>query len=180
MAPVAKIKQEKKEAVDNLASDIKKAKSLVMVDYSGMGMSALSTLREKLTEAGARMIVAKNTLINLAGKKAEISDEVLSEDILTGQTALIFANEDAISPIQALGKFIKEFEAPKLKAGIIEGKFLNETGLLAISKLPTREVLAGQVVGAIAGPMYGLVGTLEGNLQKLIYILKSKADKGGD
>ena len=59
--------------------------------------------------------------------------------------------------------------------GIIDGNLQDKEALLKISILPTKDVLFSQVVGSLISPMYGLTNTLQGNLQKLIYILKSKA-----
>jgi large subunit ribosomal protein L10 len=85
---------------------------------------------------------------------------------------------DAVAPIQVLGKFVKENQVPQFKVGIIEGAFQNKEALLKISTLPTKEVLYSQVVGSLMSPMYGLVGTLNGNMQKLLYILKGVSTRG--
>jgi large subunit ribosomal protein L10 len=117
------------------------------------------------------MIVVKNTLFKLAGEKAKIPSEVLTDTVLAGQTAVILTEKDPISPLQVLSEFAKEFDIPQLKVGIIEGYFQNEEQLVKLSKLPGKDALVSQVVGAIASPMYGLIGTLEGNLQKLVFVL---------
>lgn len=171
MAPKATIKQEKKDHVDSLSESLKSAKSVVFVDYAGMGVSLQQNFKSKLREVGGTMLVAKNTLISLAGKKAQLPEEATTYDLLSGQTAMILSGEDAVASIQILGKFAKDNEIPKIKAGVVEGVYQDEAGVLKISKLPSKEQLQANVVGAIAGPMYGLVGTLQGNLQKLVYIL---------
>lgn len=85
---------------------------------------------------------------------------------------------DAVAPIQVLGKFVKENQVPQFKVGIIDGAFQGKEALLKISTLPTKEVLYSQVVGSLMSPMYGLVGTLNGNMQKLLYILKGVSTRG--
>jgi len=169
----------KKEKVDSLAKAFTAAESVTFVDYAGMGVKLQEELKKRLREASGEMVVAKNTLIKLAGKEAGLDEAALTDEVLAGQTAMITAGEDAVAPIQVLGKFIKEFEMPKLKAGVVEGKFQNSEALLMISKLPGREVLNAQVLGAIMAPMYSLVGTLQGNLQKLVFILGQVKEKGG-
>jgi len=64
---------------------------------------------------------------------------------------------------------------PQPKGAVVEGQFQTKEKVMAISKLPGREELYGQVVGSIMSGAYGLVGTLQGNLQKLVYILNAKA-----
>lgn len=172
-------KQEKTFFVDNLSQELKDAKSIYLVDYSGLSVSMQQDLKKRLKEADAKMIVVKNTLLKLAGKKAKVTDSVLEDSILTGQTALILALKDPVSPLSTLAKFTKEFEIPKLKVGIVEGSFKDKEELDILSKLPGKDVLLYQTVGVIGSPIYGLLGTLESNFQKLMYILESKS-KGGD
>lgn len=171
------LKPEKVKLVENLTEDLKKAKSVVLVNYSGLNVKSQQDLKAKLSEAGGRMIVVKNTLLKRAGEKAALNKEILEDSILRGQTALVLASADPLAPIQVLGKFAKEHELPKFKVGIVEGSFQDEASLVKLSTLPGRDALLGQLLGALVASEYGLVGTLQGNLQKLVYILKTKASQ---
>lgn len=168
-------KQEKIFFVDNLTAEIKSAKSLVLINFTGMSVKVQQELKRRLKEVGAKMIVVKNTLLKRAGEAASVDAGILENTILTGQTALIVSESDPVSPIQVLGKFAKEFEVPELKVGIVEGTFQDSLSLSRISNLPGRDGLLGQLLGALMGPIYGLTGTLGGNLQKLVFVLNSKA-----
>lgn len=175
MTTRAKIKPEKQAKLDQLADDFKNAKSAVFVDYKGMNVSSVSEFRNTLREVGGRMLVAKNTLIKLAGQKAEFPEEALTDTVLEGQTAVVLAEgEDSVSPIQVLGKYAKDNEMPVIKAGVLDKNFYNLEGVLKISKLPSKVELYANVVGAVAGPMHGLVGTLNAPAQKLITILEGR------
>lgn len=164
----------KSDAIEKLSAKMKAAQSVVFVDYTGMGVKTQQELKNRLKSIGGNMIVAKNTLLQIAGSEANIPAESLTDDILSGQTALVIGNDDAVAPIQIVGKFASEFELPKFKAGSIDGTYYNSDNLIKVSKLPSKEVLVGQALGAIAAPMYAMVGTLQGNLQKLLYILTAK------
>lgn len=168
-------KAEKVTFVDNLTVELKDAKGIVLVNYSGLSVKAQQDLKSRLKEAGARMVVVKNTLLKRAGEAAKIDKNLLEDSILQGQTALVIAGEDPVAPIQVLGKFAKEFETPKFKVGIVDGTFQDSETLTKISALPGRDALLGQLLGSLMSQEYGLVGTLQGNLQKLVYILKTKA-----
>lgn len=169
------LKNEKVKLVENLKKDLEGARSVVLVNYSGLDVKAQQELKSRLSESGSRMVVVKNTLLKRAGEAAKLDSGVLEDTVLQGQTALVLSGEDAVAPIQVLGKFAKEFELPKFKVGIVEGSFQDETSLTKISALPNRDTLLGQVLGALVASEYGLVGTLNGNLQKLVYILNQKA-----
>lgn len=172
-------KAEKSFFVANLAEELKTAKSAILINFSGMGVKTQQELKKRLSEVGARMVVVKNTLFKLAGKEAKIPKETLSDSILAGQNALIIADNDPIAPLQVLAKFALEFEVPRLKVGIVEGYFQDKNALVALSKLPSKDALVTQTVGAIGAPLTGLIGTLQGNLQKLVFVL-NQAKKGGE
>ena len=129
------------------------------------------------------MVVVKNTLLKRAGEVAGMDKELLADSILTGQTALIISSADPIAPIQILGKFAKEFVSeaglpiPKFKVGVVEGSFQDESALAKLSTLPGRDALLGQLLGTLMGSQYGLVGTLNANLQKLVNILDQASKK---
>lgn len=168
-------KGEKPLFVDNLTEELKTAKSVVLINYTGLSVKAQQDLKKRLKNVGGRMLVVKNTLLKRAGESAKVDPEILTDTVLSGQTALVISDEDPIAPLSVLGKFAKEFETPKFKVGIVEGSFQDENDLIKLASLPERDALLGQLLGVLLGPEYGLVGTLNGNLQKLVYILKSKA-----
>ena len=167
-------KQEKIFFVDNLTEELKSAKFVVLINYAGLSVKVQQELKKRLGEVGAKMIVVKNTLLKRAGEAAKVNPQVLSGTVLSGQTALIIAGEDAITPLSILGKFTKEFEVPQMKVGIIDGSFQDTQSLVKLSNLPGRDVLLGQLLGILANPAYALLGTLNSNTQKLLFILSQK------
>ena len=177
------LKAEKVIFVDNLKEELKDAKSVTLVNYAGLGVKAQQELKSRLSAVGGKMIVVKNTLLKRAGESVGIDKGLLTDSVLAGQTALVIASEDPIAPIQVLGKFAGEFVSeaglpiPKFKVGVIEGSFQDEASLSKLSTLPGRDVLLGQLLGTLMGSEYGLVGTLNANLQKLVNILDQASKK---
>ena len=168
-------KAEKIFFVSNLTEELKSAKSVILVNYAGLSVKAQQELKKRLTEVGAKMLVVKNTLLKRAGEAAKIEPEVLTDTVLSGQTALILAGEDAIASLSVLGKFAKEFEVPSLKVGIVDGSFQDTDSLTKLSNLPGKDALLGQLLGTLMGTSYGLVGTLNANTQRLLFVLNEKA-----
>ena len=101
-------KQEKIFFVENLTEELRSAKSVVLINYAGLSVKAQQELKKRLKEVGARMLVVKNTLLKRAGEAAKVDKEILSDTVLTGQTALVIAEDDPIAPLGVLGKFAKE------------------------------------------------------------------------
>lgn len=171
-------KQNKIDLVVDLSSKLKKASSLVLVNYTGLSVSMQQELKKRLKSCDSDMTVIKNTLIKRAGEEAGISKEVLTDEVLSGQTALILSENDPISSIQVIGKFAKEFNVPQFKVGIVEGSFQDNSSLIKLSTLPNKDVLLSRVLGTLMSPSYGIVGVLNANLQKLLYVLKEVSTRG--
>jgi large subunit ribosomal protein L10 len=167
-------KQEKVFFVENLAEELKAAKSVVLINYAGLTVKNQQELKKRLKEAGAKMVVVKNTLLKRAAENAKLDKQVLADEILTGQTALVIANNDPIAPLQVLGKFAKEYEVLKFKVGIIDSAFQNEEALNKISTLPGRDALLGQLLASLTGNLSDLVRILQNPMQELIYTVNSK------
>lgn len=167
-------KSEKPFFVQNLTEQLKGATSIVLIDYSGLNVKQQQELKKRLRGVQAEMGVVKNTLLKLASKGAKLSEGSLSDSVLSGPTATIITEADPIAPLQVLYQFSKEFGIPSFKVGIIEGNFRDKESLEKLATLPSKEVLVSYAVGTIASPMYGLVYTLQGNLQKLVYVLNAK------
>lgn len=168
-------KAEKHIFVENLTQDLKGASSIYLVDHQGLSVKMQQDLKKRLKAVGGKMVVVKNTLFKIAGKDANYPSETLEDTVLSGPTALITGTDDAIAPLQVLAIFAKEFELPNLKVGVVDGKFQDKDALTILSQLPSKEILLGQTVGTIGAPLYGIVGVLQGNLQKLVWILSQKA-----
>jgi large subunit ribosomal protein L10 len=168
-------KSDKPVLVQDLTQSAKNAKSATFIDYQGMSNAALVALRSQVRKAGGEFVVAKNTLLKRALNEAGNTVEGIADEGLNGPTAVIFAQEDEIAPLQVLAKSIKDTELPKLKFGLFNQAFLGKDQLVALSKLPGKQALQGQLVGALAAPQYMMFGALQANLTKLAYILDQRS-----
>lgn len=174
-------KQEKIDLVKSLGATLQSASSVVLVNFAGLSVKLQQSLKKELKSVDADMVVVKNTLIKLAAKDANLDEKTVTDEVLTGQTALVVSKNDPVAAIQVLGKFIKENQVPTFKVGVVEGSFQDQVSLEKISTLPGKDTLLSQVLGGLMSPMYGLVGTLNGNMQKLVYLLDQKSkQKVGD
>lgn len=168
-------KSDKPLVVSDLVKSIKEAKSVTVINYQGLPNKAAGELRDAIRNVGGTYVVAKNTLVKRALKDAGYEPDESATEGLNGPTAVVFANTDEIAPLQLIGKSIKETEFPKLKFGIFNNEFFNAVNLLALSKLPSKNILYGQLLSTLSGPAYGLVGTLNANLQMLVYVLDQRS-----
>ena len=181
-------RSEKVKLVENLIPLLSSAKSIILTDITGIRVNDQNRLRRMMREVDAKLLVVKNTLLSRALNQIsnfkfphskDSGQAILNlQSSLSGQTAIIVSQTNEVEPVQALGKIIRELDMPKLKVGVISGNIYDESALVRISKLPGREVLSAQVVGTLASPLSNLIGTLQGNLQKLLFILNIRAQGG--
>ena len=152
------------------------AQTFFLVDYQGLSAGEFGALRAKVREAGGRILVAKNTLINVVLKEQGIEE---FGDVLTGPTALVLVGDDMVAPVKAITEFAKDHpkELPVSKGGRLEGSRLGEDALERVSKLPSKQQVQSQLVGLLLAPMQQLVGVLSAPQQKLVTVLNNYADK---
>lgn len=156
------------QLLEEAKDKVGKATAMYFVEYTGLTHKQLEEARHQLTEANAEMAVVKNTLMNIALTEKKID----AKEKLTGQQATLFSYEDPIATAKILASFIKKYGLPKIAFGIFEGEIIDESTITKLSKLPTREILVGKLLGLLNSPISGLVYTLQGNITKLAYTLK--------
>ena len=161
--PSEKVLEAKKAKVEKLTEILKNAVSFVIVDYKGITVEEDTKLRRELRESNVHYTVEKNSMLRFALKNAGIEG---LDNVLEGTTAIAVSNDDQTAPARILGKFASETDGKfNLKAGMVEGQIYDEQGVVALSKIPSKDVLLAQLVGSLQGP-----------IQKLAALLKAVAD----
>jgi len=161
-----------------LIDKLQQAKSLVLADYRGLNVNQIQELRQQVREAGGELLVAKNTLTQLALEKLNFSIPTEELAIFTGPTILLFAYEDEIAPLKTLADFAKTNDLPEIKAGFLGQDYLDQEKASQLAQLPSKEDLIAKVVGLINSPRVNLVFVLRANLQKLVMVIKAIANGG--
>jgi large subunit ribosomal protein L10 len=157
-------REEKSAAIQEIAAQIEGAEAIFAVDYRGISVTQAAELRSKLREADASFRVVKNRLTKIAAD--QVGEERLAE-LLSGPTALTFVQGDTAQAAKAITSFNKEHDVLTYKGGFMDATSLDEAAFKAIAKLPSRDVLNGQLAGIVASPLTGLVrglGSLIGGL----------------
>ena len=171
-------REQKAAAIEEVAGQIQEAEAVFAVDYRGISVPQAAELRTRLTEAGARFRVVKNTLTERAADQA--GAESLKE-VLEGPTAFTFVfadGGDVALAAKALATFRREHDVLAFKGGLMNGEVLSVEQLEALSRLPARDVLHGQLVAMIASPITGLVRGLNALISGLAIQLGQIRDQG--
>ena len=168
-------RDEKAAVVEQVATQIQESEAIFAVDYRGISVQQVAELRQKLSEADATLRVVKNTLTELAADKAGVDS---LKELLEGPTAFTFVKGDAALAAKAIATFRREHDVPAFKGGTMDGSAVSIEEIEAISKLPTRDVLNGQLVGIMASPVMGLVRGLNQLIAGLTQQLGQIAEQG--
>jgi large subunit ribosomal protein L10 len=168
-------REEKSAAIKEIAAEIEGSEAIFAVDYRGISVPQAAELRSKLREADASFRIVKNRLTKIAAEQA--GEERLAA-LLQGPTALTFVRGDTAQAAKAITTFNKEHDVLTYKGGFMDVTSLDEVAFKSIAKLPTREVLNGQLAGVVASPLTGLVRGLGSMIQGLALQLGQIAEKG--
>ncbi len=168
-------REEKSATIQEIASQIEASEAIFAVDYRGISVPQAAELRGKLREADASFRIVKNRLTKLAAEKA--GENRLAE-LLQGPTALTFVRGDTAQAAKAITTFNKEHEVLTYKGGFMDSTSLDEDAFKSIAKLPSRDVLNGQLAGVVASPLTGLVRGLGSMIQGLALQLGQIAEQG--
>ncbi|MFZ2049593.1 MAG: 50S ribosomal protein L10 [Solirubrobacteraceae bacterium] len=171
-------REQKGAVIDEIAADIEASEAIFAVDYKGISVPQAAELRTKLREADATFRVVKNSLTELAADKAGRAE---IKPLLVGPTALTFVRGDAAVAAKAIADYARATQLLPFKGGTMGTEVFDAAQIVSISRLPSREVLYGQLVGVVASPVSGLVrtlGALVGGLAVALGQVKEKKESG--
>lgn len=167
-------REEKAAIISELNESFSKAKFSVVADYRGLTVAQLQKIRIELRKCNSEIRVAKNTLLRRAVTETE--SDVLSDDFI-GTTAVVMAYDDPVEPAKALTKFADDHDKFIIRSAVLEGEKLGPDELKALSKLPSREILLGQLLSVFNSVPTGLVQVLSGVPRTFVYGLQALKDQ---
>jgi len=157
-------REEKGREIAEGVKAIKNAKNLIFADFTTVPTKDIRRLKIELKKAGAAYRVMKKRLLNLALKRAAVPVDAAA---FPGQIALVSAPGELTSVAAPLYKFQKEMIKAK-RQFVVVGAYdiagavaITVDEFTAIAKLPSREILLAQVLGAITGPLRKFMYTIQ-------------------
>jgi large subunit ribosomal protein L10 len=164
--------EKKAQHIDKLEKEFSKASIGILTDYRGLKTPEVNGLRRKLQESDGDYKVVKNTL---ARKAAEKQDRSEISSLLEGPTAVAFGYGDISQLAKAFSDYVRTSKINlNVKGGFMGNRLLSVEEITTLASLPPRDVLLGQVVGGIKGPLYMLVSALSGPVRGLQNVLQAR------
>jgi len=169
-------KEDKERVVAELTEKLRTADALIVADYRGLTMTQIDSLRGRLLEHGARLTVVKNTLTRRAAEAAG-ADALLA--LLEGPSAIAFIESegDMVAVAKALADSARETRVLEVRGGVMQGRSISASDVEELSRLPSLEILRGQVLGAVVAPLTSLLGLVNAPLQNLYGLLEARIEQ---
>ena len=168
-------REQKSNILQDLTDKFSRARAAILVDFNKLSVSKAMELRRILKSINAEYKVAKKTLINRVLRAGNFEDADL--DGFKTQVGIVFSYADPVAAAQSVWKFSKVNDALKILGGFLGLNWLIKDSIVALAKLPPREILLGQVARTIAAPLSGLVTVLSGNMRNLVSVLHNIQNK---
>lgn len=145
------ILESKQNVVSEIQSKFTDSSSTVVAEYRGLSVAEITELRRALRAEGIEMKVYKNTLASRAAEAAGFGE---LKDALTGPNALAFGTDETAAA-RIMATFAKKHKALVLKAGIVEGKVVDQAAIKELANLPNKEGMLSMFLSVLQAPIAG-------------------------
>ena len=163
MSDVSQSRQQKMDKVEEIKKLISESSSMVIVDYRGLTVAQDTELRANFRNAGVTYKVLKNRLVKIALNQLGYTE---LDSALEETNAFAFGSTDSVAPARITYEAINKYKKLKAKCGLIDGNYIDENGVKALSTLPTKEVLYAQLLGMMMAPVSALARVLNAYVEK--------------
>ena len=164
----------KRATVEALSQELSSATTSIVTDYRGLTVADLAAIRRSLRPAGVSFRVVKNRLAKIAATTSGY--DALSE-LLNGPSALALGPGDESAIAKALLDALRPYRNIKVRGAVIGRRRIEGDEVTRLAALPPRDVLLGQLAGAVASPLGTMAGLLNAPLRNLAYALQQLADR---
>jgi len=171
---MALTKEQKNIKIEKLEQAIAKQKAMVFANFSGLKIKDLEELREKLNQAGSKMVITKKTLASIAFKQQKLK---LNKDEIGNELAIVFAFEDEVAPAKAVYEFSKINKSLKIIGGYMDNERIRADEMICLAQLPSKQELYTKLVGSLSAPISNFVNVQRQNIKGLFYAFNAIIEK---
>ncbi len=149
-------RQQKAAMVEEVGAMVATAQSIVVAEYRGLDVEAVTKLRRQARQQGVQLRVLKNTLARRAMDGTPFAGLA---DKLVGPLVYGFS-ADPVAAAKVLSTFAKDNDKLVVRAGAMPNHVMDEAGVKALASLPSREELLAKLMATMQAPIGQFVRTL--------------------
>ena len=164
----------KSRAVDALASQLSGSTALIVTEYRGLKVMEFQGLRKRLRDRKVEYHVVKNSLLSRAATKTQREG---LRSFLSGPTAVALSNGDEVELAKGLMDETKALKALRILGGLLGGQTVTAEEITALSRLPGRQYLQGEIVGSLQAPLAQMVGLINAPFQTLVHVFSARGSQ---
>ncbi len=165
-------REQKREQIAEIQDRFARMSGALLTDFRGLNVASMTALRDEFREAGVEYKVVKNTLFGLAIKDQPYV-EALTEH-LTGPTAVAWSYDDPAAPARVAVGFAKSNKNLKIKCAVLDGKVLEGSSVVELSKMASKEELQSQLLATFMAPAQGFVRLMAAAPTNFVYLLDAR------
>ena len=158
------------EKFEELTDKLGRATAIYFTEYHGLNVSEITELRGEFYKADVEYQVAKNSIIKLAAERHNLP---ITDDLLTGSTAIALSYDEPVAPAKVIKDFTKERELPAVKGIILDGEFLPGADCKKLADMPSKDELLSVFMRTIQSPLQKFVSTLNGPMTNMVCVLNN-------
>ncbi len=168
-------RQQKSLTIESLRDAFSHNAASFLVRYQGLTVKMLQQLRKELKAKGGSFKIAKARLM-----KRAVQDVSNAQDLVPyfkDQVGVVWSEKPSPEVAKVLNDFAGNNQQLQVIVGCLGGQILSQQQVIALAKLPSREVLLAHLCGTLNAPMSGLVRVLNMLIVRLLYVLNQVAEK---
>jgi len=170
------LREEKSRIIEQLVDRLSRSTIVIATSYQGLSARDMTGLRLALIGAPVSYQVVKNTLTRFAAQRSG-KEEIMN--IIDGPTALLFGYDDVVDAARAFNQSVKSTGVTvQIKGALLGDRTLSANEVMALSNLPSKEILIAQLIAQLQAtarnlhnilsfPLYGLNNVLQARIQNL-------------
>ncbi len=147
----------------------------VVIDTTGISGVDNNVMRGELKAKDIHLAVVKNTLMRTALKNLDMP--TAGDLFASGPCTVAYGGDSVVDVAKEIVGQAKKHKQIALKGAYVDGTVVDGEGVTALSKLPSRIELQGQVVQLAQSPGANLAGAIVGPAGRIAGCIKSLIEK---
>jgi large subunit ribosomal protein L10 len=168
-------RQQKETVVTDFKRFFDETNAAFLVNYKGLTVAQMQSLRKDLRDCDGLLKVAKARLMKIAAN--EVDGASGFKDKFQDQVGLVFAKGEVPAVAKQLVKFSKANDSLSIVSGFFESNELDVQQITTLASLPSKEVLLGMLAGTLQAPISGFARVLQLLIVRLLYVLKQVGEQ---
>ena len=148
--------EEKQAVVAEIGAEVARAQAIVVAEYRGLEVGAMTDLRKQARNSGVYLRVLKNTLARRAVAETPFAGLA---DKMVGPLAYGISS-DPVKVAKVLHEFAKGNDKFVIKAGALANQVMTPKEVASLATMPSREELIGKLMGTMQAPLAQFLRTL--------------------